>query len=88
MKVTKSDDLAIGKWVTKCCELDLTQIENEQELSDFLEYIEFSEPPFLLEVWDTKREALLEIRARYRPDIADNNDAISGIDAMLVNMEE
>jgi hypothetical protein len=59
-RITNPIELKIGHWYTFCCERDLTQIASEEELeevrNDLLE-------DGMNKVWETKEEALLEIKS-------------------------
>jgi len=83
MKINDSKNVKIGCWWTTCCHLDLCEIKTQVELDDFLEWsaswFENKEPPHI-EVWETQREALLEIRTRWH-----DLDTIAEIDAILAS---
>ncbi len=61
MKITNPQDVKIGHWYTLCCHMDLAIIETQSNLDNVLhEFLDFKDP--IVEVWETQREALLEIR--------------------------
>lgn len=57
----QADQVRIGQWWTLCCHEDLWQIENESDLADIVEMLTDAEPPTPT-VWETKLDALAEIR--------------------------
>lgn len=71
----------IGYWWTICCHRDLEQISNQADLDSVRSlaqnFIDEDEPPEV-EVWPSHREALLDIRKRFR-----DSATIAEIDEML-----
>jgi len=49
----------IGMWATRCCHLDLFQIEDQEDLDDVIEDMDGGGLPF--RVWKTKKDALLDL---------------------------
>jgi hypothetical protein len=58
-RITNPDEVKIGHWYTFCCEEDLTQIDNDEELETVKEDLQDE----IDSVWETKEEALAEIKS-------------------------
>jgi len=71
-----AEELRIGMWATHCCHRDLYQIKTNEEIEYIIE--SWEDVPEV-EVWPTKRDALLCIRGRFK----DSSDEIAMIDDML-----
>lgn len=70
MKVTSIDQVQVGRWMTMCCEHSLYQITDDSLADDIedvkttLQDIAEGDCTFTYEIWDTKQDALLEIKQR------------------------
>jgi len=62
-RIRKPSDIKVGHWYYFCCELDLYQIKDEQELDDVRSTpLDFDEDsPFYHRVFETREEALADI---------------------------
>lgn len=64
MKITERAQLKIGQWATTCCHQDLYQIKTQDQIEEVVDDWD-DEDGFDTEVWETKLEALTEIRGRW-----------------------
>lgn len=80
MKLVDASQLVIGHWATICCHLDLVQIESQDDIDYFSSFID---DEISAEIWQTRKEALIEIRSHFNPDIGLNDEAIAEIDRLL-----
>lgn len=78
-QITNPDDVQVGYWYSKCCHLDLYQVEAD-DVDWLKEELTEEEPePFVPMVWATKRDALLDIREMF----ADGSAQRAEVDALL-----
>ena len=69
MAITDLSKLKVGMWYAHCCHEDLSQIETGEELDDLIEENTPDEDGEIescnhAEFWETKLDALLEIKSR------------------------
>lgn len=65
MKVTKPEDLKMGKWHTRCCQRELEEIRTQEDIDQIID--DWDDTGIRShEVWETKLEALQEIVTRYK----------------------
>lgn len=75
MKITKPEDIKIGQFFTCCCHLDLAEIETKEDVLSLVEDMGDDQD---YEIWDTKKNALLDIREGWNTP-----EEINEIDEML-----
>jgi len=82
MRIADKTKVKIGMWATRCCHRDLYQIKTESALREIVaEWGSYMKAN--VDVWPTKKEALLEIRTWW-----DDEKEIRCIDKMLADLEE
>jgi len=80
MKIKNPKQIKIGLWASQCCHCDLHQISTDTEIETILEDWDDGVD---YDVWETKREALLEIRKGF-----DDKKELLIIDKMLADIKE
>lgn len=86
MKITKQEDLKIGQWSSDCCERDLREIKSQEDIEDIIEMWDDIGTDSV-DVWESKKEALLDIRSTHSPTHEYGKHAISVIDEMIAQIE-
>lgn len=63
-RITRPEDVKLGQWYTMCCHLDLYEVEDDDDVQfirdDMLEEDEREKLGVM--AWETRREALLDLR--------------------------
>ena len=80
MRIKEPILVKIGMWATQCCHRDLYQISTDTEIENILEDWDDGVSH---DVWETKREALLDIRKGF-----DGKEELLFIDKMLADTKE
>ena len=78
MQIKDITQVKIGMWASQCCQCDLHQISTDAEIETILE--DWDEG-ISYDVWETKREALLDIREGFN----DKKELLI-IDKMLLDL--
>lgn len=86
MKIENPDNIKINHWYTYCCHLDLYPIETQNELEDIQSQLSSEDYELCPEIWETQKEALLEIRERWQR--SGYPKAVSEIDEILSKISQ
>jgi hypothetical protein len=80
VKITDTKQLKKGLWASGCCYRDLYQIATDDQIQII---IEDWDEGISHDVWETKREALLDIRKEF-----DDPRDLASIDSMIAHIDE
>ena len=79
MEEFKKEDVKLGMWYSICCHKDLYKIKNESDMKEVQDMVgEYD----TLEIWDTEKEALLDIRKTW----GDSKEELAEIDERLAKL--
>jgi len=86
MKILNPENIKISQWGTICCERELEPILNQEDIN-FIIGMWDDTGKSSYEVWETKKEALLDIKSRHNLSDDYGKIAIMDIDEMLKELQ-